>query len=122
MGGHGLGAGLPDYSDALAVEPARRALMARVRAEADEQCDSIYPHQFPCVLTATLHDGTIRRTEALVNRGGPAYPMSADELATKFTENATRSLSAVAATRVLAAVEALPTVDTVGAIATASLR
>ena len=95
--------------------------MARVRVEADEQCDSIDPHQFPCVLTATLRDGTVRRTEALVNRGGPAYPLSADELATKFTENATRSLSTVAAARVLAAIGALPTVDTIGAIATASL-
>lgn len=121
FGGHGLGAGLSDYSDALAVDPARRALMARVRVEADEQCDSIYPHQFPCVLTATLRDGTVRRTEALVNRGGPAYPLSADELATKFTENATRSLSTVAAARVLAAIGALPTVDAIGAIATASL-
>ena len=49
FGGCGLGARLDDYTDALAPDPARRALMAKVDVVADERCDEIFPHQFPAV-------------------------------------------------------------------------
>ncbi|WP_435741897.1 MmgE/PrpD family protein [Nocardioides sp. SYSU DS0663] len=92
LGGGGLGAGLEDYTDELAHDPARRAVMAKVDVVADERCTAIFPRQFPAVLTARLHDGSEVVEEVLTTRGGPERPLSFDELATKFRENASRTL------------------------------
>lgn len=94
LGGGGLGAGLDDYTDALAHDPARRAVMATVDVVADERCTAIFPRQFPAVLTAHLRDGREVVQEVLTTRGGPERPLSFDELATKFRDNAGRTLAA----------------------------
>ena len=52
FGGGGLGLGLDDFTDELAQDPARRAVMAKVDVVPDERCDEIYPFQFPAVVTA----------------------------------------------------------------------
>ncbi len=88
LGGSGLGAGLSDFTDVLARDPERRALMARIRVEADERCGQIYPYQFPAVLRVRTHDGRELTEEVLVNRGGPDDPLSDAELAQKFRSNA----------------------------------
>lgn len=92
LGGHGLGAGLEDYTDALATDPERRAVMAKVDVVADERCTAIFPRQFPAVLTARLNDGSELVEEVLTTRGGPDRPLSFEELATKFRDNAARTL------------------------------
>ncbi|WP_185995274.1 MmgE/PrpD family protein [Nocardioides campestrisoli] len=97
LGGGGLGTSLDDYSDALAQDPARRALMAKVEVVPDARCDEIYPFQFPAVVTLTTTDGEVLVEEVLTNRGGPARPLSDDELATKFRDNVAGRLSPEAA-------------------------
>lgn len=87
FGGHGLGLGLPDFTDDLAQDPQRRALMARVDIVPNAACDEIFPHQFPAVVRVTTTDGTEWVEEVLVNRGGPKRPLSDAELAVKFREN-----------------------------------
>ena len=87
LGGGGLGLGLDDFTDELAADPWRRELMDRVTVVGDDRCDEIFPEQFPAVLTVTTTDGDELTEEVLVNRGGPANPLSADELATKFADN-----------------------------------
>ncbi len=94
LGGGGLGVGLDDYTDALARDPRRRALMAKVDVVADERCTEIFPHQFPAVLHIRTTDGRELAAEVLANRGGPQWPLSYDELATKFRDNADRLLPA----------------------------
>lgn len=93
LGGSGLGAGLDDYTNELATDPTRRDLMAKVDVVADATCTAIFPHQFPAVLTARLTDGREVVQQVLTTRGGPQRPLSFDELATKFRENAGRALS-----------------------------
>jgi 2-methylcitrate dehydratase PrpD len=100
LGGGGLGTGLDDYTDTLAHDPQRRALMAKVDVVADEECDAIYPHQFPAVVTLTTTTGEVLVEKVLTNRGGPARPLSDDELATKFTDNVTGRLDHAAAAAV----------------------
>src|SRR5690606_38985682 len=51
FGGGGLGVGLDDFTDELAQDPRRRALMAKVDVVADERCDEIFPYQFPAIVT-----------------------------------------------------------------------
>lgn len=88
LGGSGLEVGLEDFTDVLAVDPIRRGLMAKVAVVADDECSSIFPHQFPAVLTAHMCDGSTRTARILTNRGGPARPLSSAEIAVKFTDNA----------------------------------
>ena len=116
FGGHGLGASLDDFTDELATDPDRRALMARIRVEADARCEEIYPYQFPAVLTVRTRDGRELVEEVLVNRGGPQDPLTDDELTEKFRGNALRSFDDTAADAVHAAVEALAVDGGAGAV------
>lgn len=87
IGGSGLGVGLDDFTDELARDPARRALMARVDVVPDERCDKIYPYQFPAIVRVWTDDGREWTEEVLANRGGSERPLSDDELARKFHDN-----------------------------------
>ena len=107
FGGGGLGLGLDDFTDELAQDPARRAVMALVDVVPDERCDEIYPFQFPAVVTLTTTSGEVLVEEVLTNRGGPARPLSDDELGTKFADNVAGRLDAAAADAVRRAVGSL---------------
>ncbi len=91
-GGSGLGLGLDDFSDEAAERQDRRALMQVVDVEGDESLLDVYPFQFPARLTVRTKDGSELHRDVLANRGGPGNPLTADELATKFTQNASVSL------------------------------
>ncbi|MGW4249870.1 hypothetical protein ACWELQ_46225, partial [Nocardia sp. NPDC004722] len=93
IGGGGLGVFHEDFTDAAARDPRRLALAARVRCTPDPRSDEIFPHQFPAVLTARLHDGRTLTERVEANRGGPGNPLSADELALKFRLNTAGILS-----------------------------
>lgn len=90
FGGGGLGSALEDYTDELAVDPARRRLMGTVTVGADARCDAIYPYQFPSVVTVRTVEGDEVEVAVLVNRGGSENPLTADELGRKFHDNAAR--------------------------------
>ena len=92
IGGGGLGLNLDDFSDELVRDPARRELMARITVVDDPECDAIYPYQFPAILTVETADGRRVEERVLANRGGPAHPLSDEDLAAKFRDNATRAL------------------------------
>lgn len=93
FGGGGLGLGLDDFTDALAQDPHRRSVMAKVEVVPDARCDEIYPHQFPAIVTLRTTAGETLVEEVLTNRGGPSRPLSDDELATKFADNVAGRLS-----------------------------
>jgi 2-methylcitrate dehydratase PrpD len=113
LGGSALGVGLDDFTDELARDPRRRALMALVDVVADKRCTAIFPYQFPAVLTVRLRSGEEIVEEVLVNRGGPDRPLSFDELATKFRDNAGRVLPDEAIDRLQADVARLEQLDNV---------
>lgn len=92
--GHGLGLFHEDFTDEAAQDPRKLALAAKVTCEPNDECDAIFPYQFPAVVTATMDDGTTITEKILVNRGGPDNPLTEDELGTKFTLNATENISA----------------------------
>ncbi len=120
LGGHGIGANLSDYTDALAQDPVRRALMARVTVVADAECDAVYPSQFPATVRVRTHSGEDRVASVMANLGGPLRPLSADQLARKFAENAERVLSPSGATCLLTALRELPKAETVDGVFTAA--
>jgi 2-methylcitrate dehydratase PrpD len=112
LGGGGLGAGLADYTDQLANDPTRRALMAKVSVVSNDECTAIFPHQFPSVLRATLSSGEVIEEKALSNLGGNERPLSYEQLAVKFSDNASRQLSASRVQNVEKIVGALETLST----------
>ena len=87
VGGNGLGVGLADFSDALARDPARRRLMARIDVAPDPGLMAIYPCQLPARLTVATVGGDTLVEEVLANRGGPDDPLSENDLAVKYAEN-----------------------------------
>jgi 2-methylcitrate dehydratase PrpD len=103
-GGSGLGVGLADFTDELAREPGRRALMARVSVVADQRCTEVFPHQFPAVLRVRTTDGRELTAAVMTNRGGPGRPLSYPELLAKFRDNTSGLLDAEARDRVEQAV------------------
>jgi 2-methylcitrate dehydratase PrpD len=121
LGGHGLGAGLADYSDDLARDPDRRSIMAKVSVVADARCDEIYPYQFPAILRARMTDGSLQTAEALVNRGGPERPLMMQELETKFRENAQRELSVDEAEQLLSRIESIATLPDLSGVLSLSV-
>jgi 2-methylcitrate dehydratase PrpD len=92
LGGGGLGVGLDDFTDELARDPRRRALMALVEVVPDERCTALFPHQFPAVVRVRTRDGAELVERVHTTRGGPQRPLSFEELATKFRDNAGRLL------------------------------
>ncbi|MEO8898697.1 MAG: MmgE/PrpD family protein [Candidatus Dormibacter sp.] len=88
VGGGGLGVTLDDFSDSALADPLRRAVAERCDVVADDQCDSIFPHQFPVVVTVRTRDGRELRKAVLDNRGGPQRPLSREELLVKARCNA----------------------------------
>jgi 2-methylcitrate dehydratase PrpD len=92
VGGGGLGVSLSDFTDATIKEPLKVDLASRVRCVADEECDRIFPNQFPAVLRVRLNSGEELEARVSHNRGGPENPLSDQELKTKFLTNAERVL------------------------------
>jgi 2-methylcitrate dehydratase PrpD len=116
LGGSGLGAGLADFTDALAADPRRRALMAKVSVVGDARCDAIFPNQFPAIVTVRTADGREWTAEVLANRGGPQRPLSEAELAAKFTDNVARRLAPATAATVRELALTLDSVADLGAL------
>ena len=120
FGGGGLGAGLDDFTDALATDPARRALMERVSVVADPACDDVFPYQFPATLKVRTRSGDVHEVAVMANRGGGEHPLSAAELGTKFRDNAARVLDAEATGAVERSIEELAGSGSVVALMEAS--
>ncbi len=114
LGGGGLGVFFDDFTDEKARDPRLLDLAAKVHTHADEECDRVFPRQFPAVLRVTMKDGAIFEERVMHNRGGPANPLSEDELQQKFAANASRTLTSAQADRLVDAIGSLDRAAGVG--------
>lgn len=114
VGGHGLGAALEDFTDELVHDARRRALMDRITVVGDDDCDAVFPHQFPSVLRVVTADGSMLEERVMENRGGPHRPLSQLELAAKFRANFGRGLEDEHADAVVNRVATLESASTDG--------
>ncbi len=92
-GVRGLGLWLDDFTDDNVRNPRYLDLAAKVSVDSDPACDAIFPNQFPAILRVRTHAGEELEERVMANRGGPQNPLSEDELRTKFSANAGRSLT-----------------------------
>jgi 2-methylcitrate dehydratase PrpD len=113
LGGGGLGVSFDDFTDERARSPRLLALAARVETVVDEECDRVFPMQFPAVLRVTLADGRTLERRVMHNRGGPGNPLSDDELRTKFRLNAELLLPRRRADQLAEAVFSLESADSI---------
>ncbi|MBB4761683.1 MmgE/PrpD family protein [Amorphoplanes digitatis] len=90
-GGGGLGVGLDDFA---VLDPGRLDLAARVRVYADAAATEAFPRAFAAVLRVHTRDGGELCHRVAGSRGGPGNPLTAEEVAAKFTANASRALCA----------------------------
>ena len=67
----------------------------------------------PCRVTVRLKDGRTYSRDAEHSKGSPEFPMTDDELKTKFIECARQAISASAAERVLDSVQRLETLENI---------
>jgi 2-methylcitrate dehydratase PrpD len=86
---HGA-AGLSAYSDEAIADARVLDLARRVRYET--KAYETYPAAFPGGVRITMRDGRVLEAELPHQRGGPENPLSADEVRTKFRENAALAL------------------------------
>ena len=93
LGGGGLGVYFDDFTDERARDPRVLALAARVHTFVDPACDAVFQRQFPDVVRVRLRDGSLHEQRVMHNRGGPANPLSEDELRHKFALNAGYALT-----------------------------
>ena len=113
LGGGGLGVSLDDFTDEAVQDSRKLDLASRVRCVTDEECDRIFPNQFPAVLRVRLKSGEEREARVSHNRGGPENPLSDEELETKFRTNAGQVLPAEQVEGLEEAMRALEDAETV---------
>ncbi|GAC1322011.1 MAG: MmgE/PrpD family protein [Chloroflexota bacterium] len=116
LGGGGLGVYFDDFTDERARDPRVLALAARVHTFVDPACDALFPRQFPAVLRVSLRDGSVYEHRVMYNRGGPANPLSEDELLQKFALNAGYALTERQASDMATAISELDAATDVGAL------
>lgn len=92
LGGGGLGVALDDFSDLKAGDERYLSLARKVEIVSDPECDALFPNQFPAVVRLTTVKGEVLEERVLANRGGPARPLTREELRMKFSDNARRAL------------------------------
>lgn len=115
-GGGGLGLGLDDFTDERAADPVIRSLMDKVDVVADEECDAIFPHQFPAIVRVRTVDGRSLVKKVLANRGGPDRPLSFAELASKFDDNASRAITGELSRQMREAIAGFDELTTIGQV------
>ncbi|WP_034177309.1 MmgE/PrpD family protein, partial [Burkholderia ambifaria] len=107
LGGGGLGVWFDDFGDALAQDPARRALAAKVRCVADPWCDARFPTFLPAVLRVELRNGQVREARIESSKGTNSRPLTEQELTAKFVLAASSALGTTRALALRDAVQAL---------------
>ncbi len=71
-----------------------RRVLDRTEVVADAELTELYPEKFPARVVVTMRGGEILQAEMMYPKGDPQNPLSNDELAQKFRDNARDSLSA----------------------------
>jgi 2-methylcitrate dehydratase PrpD len=81
-------AGLREFSDAVVLREDVRAMIEKVEFVVDQEAEAAGYHLMTTIIDITLNDGRRISGRADFGKGSPAFPMSYDEVAGKFRENA----------------------------------
>ena len=98
-------ASLAEFTDEAARDPQSLEVAGKVTYEVDPTID--YPRQFIGHVSVRLADGRVVEERQDHPRGGPDFPMSRDEIATKFLGNASLAIPDAQASDVIRMVGSL---------------
>ncbi len=108
-------AGLNEFTDAVVLRPDVKAMIEKVDFVVDQDAEAAGYHKMTTIIDIQLADGRKVSGRADFGKGSPANPMSYDDVANKFRENAAfAKFPAKQAESVIAMVrdfETLPSLD-----------
>ncbi|GAB3650299.1 MmgE/PrpD family protein [Ramlibacter alkalitolerans] len=81
-------AGLNEFTDAVVLRPDVRAMIEKVDFVVDQEAEDAGYHKMTTLIDIELANGRKVRGRADFGKGSPAMPMTYDEVADKFRENA----------------------------------
>jgi 2-methylcitrate dehydratase PrpD len=108
-------AGLSEFTDEVVLRPDVKAMIEKIDFVVDDDAEAAGFHKMTTIIDVQLADGRTVSGRADFGKGSPAEPMSYDDVADKFRENAAfarfpsdRAETVVSMVREL---ESLPTID-----------
>lgn len=81
-------AGLREFTDEVVMRDDVRKMIEKVDFVVDEEAEAAGYHLMTTIIDIDLNDGTRISGRADFGKGSPAFPMTYDEVASKFRENA----------------------------------
>jgi 2-methylcitrate dehydratase PrpD len=81
-------AGLGEFTDEVVLRPDVKAMIEKIDFVVDADAEAAGYHKMTTLITIELSDGRTISGRADFGKGSPADPMSYDEVANKFRENA----------------------------------
>ncbi|CAN7620147.1 MmgE/PrpD family protein [Rhizobium sp. LjRoot254] len=107
-------AGLNEFTDAAVEREDVKAMIERVDFVIDDEAEAAGYHLMTTLIDIELNDGRKISGRADFGKGSPAFPMSYDEVAGKFRENAEfAGMAAAKANEIVELVRVLDTLKTV---------
>ncbi|MDB5550595.1 MAG: MmgE/PrpD family protein, partial [Rhizobium sp.] len=107
-------AGLNEFTDAAVEREDVKAMIEKVDFVIDDEAEAAGYHLMTTLIDITLKDGRKISGRADFGKGSPAFPMSYDEVAGKFRENAEfAGMAAAKASEIVELVRVLDTLKTV---------
>jgi 2-methylcitrate dehydratase PrpD len=88
-----------------------QALLANTEVIADPDLTKLYPTKFPARVTVTLKDGRRFTATRDFPKGDPQEPLTREEIAAKFIDNATARYSTAECRTLIEMVRALPSLE-----------
>ncbi|MGE0417840.1 MAG: MmgE/PrpD family protein [Acetobacteraceae bacterium] len=89
-------------------DPLVRQVLARTEVVPVPELDKLYPENFPARVTIRMKDGSSHQETVMKPKGDPGNPLTPDEIAAKYRENAVEVVGAAQADALLAAIRGLP--------------
>ncbi|MGE0221934.1 MAG: MmgE/PrpD family protein [Acetobacteraceae bacterium] len=95
---------LPDRVDDKLV----RQVLERTEVVPVPELDKLYPENFPARVTIRMRDGSTHQETVMKPKGDPGNPLSPEEIAVKYRDNAAGVMDAARSEALLAAIRGLP--------------
>jgi 2-methylcitrate dehydratase PrpD len=116
-------AGLSEFTDDAVRRPDVKAMIEKIDFVVDEQAEAAGYHKMTTLIDIELADGRKLSGRADFGKGSPANPMTYEEVADKFRENAAfAKFPSVQAESVIAMVRELETLPSIGRLTSALAR
>jgi 2-methylcitrate dehydratase PrpD len=116
-------AGLAEFTDEAVRRPDVKAMIEKIDFVVDEQAEASGYHKMTTLIDIELADGRTISGRADFGKGSPANPMSYDEVADKFRENAAfAKFPSAQAESVIAMVRELEKLPSIGQLTAALVR